>query len=81
MPAEHISVVVDEEGRLLNYVPIAGRSMREKYRKIIRPYAYYCFACDNILREEERMHIDCDICGEHRFIRVVVANGDVMWIK
>ena len=77
-----VPIVVDEEGRLLNYlVRVGNGKSREETLLIIRPYVYYCFACETSVSFPERVAIDCDACGEHRFIRAVVANGDVMWIK
>lgn len=74
-------IVVDEEGKLMNYLVRVGSGKGDSPLNIIRPFAYYCFTCETCVLFPERVNMNCDACGEHRFIRAVVANGDVMWIK
>lgn len=71
--------VVDEEGKLMNFLDeFSGKGGKKKMK---RPYVYYCHDCETNFLFPERVYMKCFICGASRLVRVVVANGDLMWIK
>ena len=71
---KYVPIVVDEEGRLMNYLkPImqTGGTIPNPPR----PFIYYCFTCDNCVAWEIRDTVTCAECGEPRLVREEVNSG------